>query len=203
MARFEGAPKGDEAESTEVRDAIGGQLRRVEYHRWRNILVLWRLASRRPTVSRMDRVAIRQATSSDVLALLEMMAFFNAAEEIPWSAAVIEPALRHLLASPELGFVLVAMVGQKDVGYAVATFNYDLEFAGRDAFVTELFVRSEHRRSGVARRLLAAIEANAGIEGTRALHLLVLPDNHVALRLYETAGFGVSPRLMLTKRVGG
>jgi GNAT superfamily N-acetyltransferase len=116
----------------------------------------------------MDRVAIRRATSSDVLVLLEMMAFFNAVEEIPWSAAVIEPALRHLLASPELGFVLVAMVGQKDVGYAVVTFNYDLKFAGRDAFVTELFVRPQHRRTGVARRLLAVIEANAGIEGTHA-----------------------------------
>ena len=145
-----------------------GLHRRVEYHGWRNILLLWRLASRRRTVSRMDRVAIRRATSSDVLVLLEMMAFFNAVEEIPWSAAVIEPALRHLLASPELGFVLVAMVGQKDVGYAVVTFNYDLKFAGRDAFVTELFVRPQHRRTGVARRLLAVIEANAGIEGTHA-----------------------------------
>jgi len=35
--------------------------------------------------------------------------------------------------------------------------RYDLEFAGRDAFVTELFVEPESRRRGLEGRLLEYI----------------------------------------------
>jgi ribosomal protein S18 acetylase RimI-like enzyme len=146
-------------------------------------------------------MATHRAAPTDVPALLDMMTSFNRAEGIPWDATLVERALRHLLTHPELGFVLVATIGQRDVGYAVVTFNYDLEFAGRDAFVTELFVRREHRRAGVARGLLGAVETSAITEGVHALHLLVLPDNERALRLYGAAGFSRSPRLMLTKRI--
>jgi ribosomal protein S18 acetylase RimI-like enzyme len=152
-----------------------------------------------------DRVrftAVRPATSTDARALLDMMASFNVVEGIAFDPGVVEPALQRLLATPALGVVLVAVRGEDHAGYAVVTFSYDLEFAGRDAFVTELFVRSQYRRAGFARQLLAAIEARADADGVHALHLLALPDNEPALSLYESAGFSRSPRVMLTKRIG-
>jgi ribosomal protein S18 acetylase RimI-like enzyme len=85
------------------------------------------------------------------------------------------------------------------VGYVVASFNYDLEFAGPDAFVTELFVRPEVRTRGVGRRLLAAVTTRMRAAGAGALHLLVRPDNLAARLLYEAAGFAEVPRLMMTR----
>jgi len=149
----------------------------------------------------MDRISIRRAAPADVGALLDMMGCFNRGEGIAWDVTIGQPALLRLMATPELGFVLIAAVGRDDAGYTVVTFNYDLEFAGREGFVTELFVRPQHRRAGVARLLLAAVEASARTEGVQALHLLALPHNTPALGLYESSGFERSPRIMLTKRI--
>jgi ribosomal protein S18 acetylase RimI-like enzyme len=149
----------------------------------------------------MTPTSIRSAGTGDVPALLEMMEDFNAVEAIPWDSGAVEASLRHLLAESSLGLVLVAEGSRGALGYAVATFNYDLEFAGRDAFVTELYVRPVARRVGVARGLLADVERRAAQQDARALHLLVLPDNAPALTLYEAAGFERSPRVMMTRRL--
>src|SRR5262245_56318419 len=108
---------------------------------------------------------IRLAAAADVPALLEMMVEFNAGEGIPWVPGAIEQALRRLIADRSLGFVLCApAAGGGLSGYAVVTFNYDLEFEGRDAFVTELYVRPAARRAGIARSLLAAAEDHGARE---------------------------------------
>lgn len=148
----------------------------------------------------MNDERIAPARGSDVEGLLEMMEDFNAGEGIPWDAQAMESALHRLLGDGSLGFVLAATgAGGVLAGYAVVTFNYDLEFGGRDAFITELYVRPATRRIGLGRRLLAAAEARAQAEGVLALHLLVMPENAAALRLYERTGFVRSPRVMMTK----
>ena len=152
-------------------------------------------------VALMKPASIRLAGPEDVPALLEMMVDFNAGEGIPWDPAPLESALRRLLADRSLGFVLVGEAARGLLAYAVATFNYDLEFAGRDAFITELYVRPDARRGGLARALLAGVEERAAQEDARAVHLLVLPGNAPALALYGAAGFETSPRVMMTKRL--
>ena len=146
-------------------------------------------------------VTIRNARGADVPALLELMAPFNRSERIPWRAKPVEGALRRLLREPRLGTVMVAQQAKSTrlVGYVVATFNFDLEFAGLDAFVTELFVRPEVRERGVGRRLLATIAARMRAAGAGALHLLVRPDNLAARLLYEATGFEEVPRSMMTR----
>src|SRR5262245_19604337 len=90
---------------------------------------------------------IRLARLSDLPALVAMMGAFNRADHVPWRRARVLPALRRLLRDPRLGRVLVAEAHPGDDlrGYAVGTFGYDLEFAGPDAFVTEIFVRPRYR----------------------------------------------------------
>jgi ribosomal protein S18 acetylase RimI-like enzyme len=132
-----------------------------------------------------------------------MMAPFNRSEGIPWRPGIVSPALARLLRSPQLGVVLVAEKAptRKLVGYVVATYNYDLEFAGSDAFVTELFVRPRERGKGHAKLLLQAVTQAVEENGARAVHLLVRPENRGARRLYATVGFDVMPRLMMTKEL--
>jgi ribosomal protein S18 acetylase RimI-like enzyme len=147
---------------------------------------------------------IRPARLSDVPELVEMMGAFNRGERVPWRPRQVVPALRRLLRSPALGRVLVAEapgVGRNLAGYAIATFGYDLEFAGRDSFVTELYVRPRNRRAGDGRRLLDAVAERMRRGGAGAVHLAVWPANRGARRLYRAAGFLPAGRLLLSKRL--
>jgi len=148
---------------------------------------------------------IRRARSSDLPELAAMMGQFNRSEHIHWRPQRVLPALRRLLRDRRLGCVLVAEGGaaRELRGYAVATFGYDLEYAGPDAFLTEIFVRPPHRRSGEGRRLLRAITQRMRDGGAGAIHLAVWPANRAARRFYEGAGFAPLPRLVLTKRLRG
>ena len=146
-------------------------------------------------------VTLRRARPADAAPLLKMMAPFNRSEGIPWRPRTVAGALRRLLREKHLGVVMVAQQANSTrlVGYVVVTFNFDLEFAGPDAFVTELFVRPEVRERGVGRRLLGAVAAAMRSAGAGALHLLVRPDNLAARLLYQAMGFEDVPRLMMTR----
>jgi ribosomal protein S18 acetylase RimI-like enzyme len=149
----------------------------------------------------MSKPALRLATEQDVSVLLEMMDDFNRSEVISWAPAVTEVALRKLLREPELGQAVVLVDGGQVQGYAVVTYGYDLEFAGRDAYLTEFYLRPEVRGRGLGKWMLARVEERALEAGVQALHLMVRPENGPALTLYQRAGFEPPPRVFLTKRL--
>jgi ribosomal protein S18 acetylase RimI-like enzyme len=146
---------------------------------------------------------IESAHADDEEALLPLMVEFNRPEGIVWKTEPMTAALHRLLSEPELGLVLVARgPGTRSlVGYAIATFGYDLEFAGRDAFITELFVAPAHRGRGLGRRLLASAVEALRARDTRAVHLMVSPENERARSMYAEAGFVTSPRIMMTREL--
>ena len=146
-----------------------------------------------------SRVRIRVARTADVPALLAMMVDFNRHEKIAWRPRTIERALRALLADRGIGLVMVAEQARVPIAYTVVSYGYDLEFAGRDAFVTELFVSAPHRQQGIARRLLSTLLARVRKEHVHALHLVVRPENRKARALYADLGFARVPRLIMTK----
>jgi ribosomal protein S18 acetylase RimI-like enzyme len=140
----------------------------------------------------------RVANETDADALLRMMDPFNRAEGIPFGAEEFRPPLLKLLRDIQLG---AALVFETDTlaGYAVVTWGYDLEFGGRDAFLTEFWIEPESRGSGMGRRALACAEEFAKAQGARALHLGVRHDNTPATRLYESSGYHGWPRRYMTK----
>ena len=146
---------------------------------------------------------IRLARASDLPALMTMMGAFSRADHVTWRPKRVLPALRRLLRDPRLGRVLIAesTIHGEPCGYAVGTFGYDLEFAGPDAFVTEIFVRPRYRGTGEGRRLLDALGDVMRKGGAGAIHLAVRRANRVARRLYATSGFTPIPRLVLSKRL--
>jgi len=146
--------------------------------------------------------AARPATDADVPAILTMMADFNAIEAIPFDRESFTPGVRELIASPGIGGILVFTLAGAVAGYAIVTYGWDLEFGGRDAFLTELYVAAAHRRRGIGRQGLAAAQAFAKQGGAHALHLLVRHDNAPARLLYDDAGFKTQPRLVMSKRLG-
>jgi ribosomal protein S18 acetylase RimI-like enzyme len=143
---------------------------------------------------------LRSATVDDLALVLPRTRALNDHEGIDVSDADLDRALRKLLADESLGGVWLIEDAGKPVGYAIVTFGYDLEFGGRDAWLTELYVDDEHRAKGAGSAALALLDEELRAHQVRALHLQVRPENP-ALRLYERAGFSRSPRLLLTRRL--
>lgn len=126
-----------------------------------------------------------------------MIAFY-AAEQIAWNSPRVRPALERLLGSDEIGVILVAEHAGALVGYAIVTWGFDLEFAGRDAGLTDMLVDAAHRQRRVGRALLDAAITAARDGGASALHLLVDPANPPALALYRSGGFETNRRVSMT-----
>lgn len=142
---------------------------------------------------------LRPATVDDLAQLLPRTRALQDHEGIEVTDADLEHALRTLLVDANLGGVWL-IEERAVVGYAIVTFGYDLEFGGRDAWLTELYVDDEHRARGAGTAALTLLEGELKRFNVRALHLQVRPENP-ALRLYERAGFSRSPRLLLTRRL--
>jgi ribosomal protein S18 acetylase RimI-like enzyme len=145
-------------------------------------------------------VVLRAATLADADALLPRTRALNAHEGIAIDDAELAAALRRLLGDPSLGAAWLIEDSSRAVGYAIVTFGYDLEFGGRDAYLTELWVDPDARDRGVGGAALARLPDELRARDVRALHLQVRPDN-AARRLYERAGFIASPRVVMTKRL--
>jgi ribosomal protein S18 acetylase RimI-like enzyme len=144
---------------------------------------------------------LRLARAADSRLLLEMMADFATGEGIAPDPRRLRTALGNLLRQRNLGRVWLIVEAGEVVGYAVLTFGYDLEFTGRDAFLTELYVRKEVRGRGVGRRALALIEQQALALKARAVHLMVRAENIRAFTLYASAGYEAPRRVMLSRIV--
>ncbi len=145
-------------------------------------------------------IRLRSATLDDVPHVLPRTRALNAHEGIQITDALLETALRHLLANPDLGGVWLVEADSAPIGYAIVTFGYDLEFGGRDAYLTELWIDEPSRGTGAGAEALAQLDGELRQRDIRALHLQVRPENP-ALRLYQRMGFIASPRLIMTRRL--
>lgn len=149
----------------------------------------------------MSMLHLRIAGEQDIAVLLTMMEPFNALELTPWDAGAKERALRTLLADQSLGVVGLLLAAEGPVGYFVVTWGYDLEWDGRDAFLTELFLEPRVRGQGLGSQAMTHVEAIAREHGARALHLMVRHENLVARRLYASHGYVSPPRTFLSKQL--
>jgi ribosomal-protein-alanine N-acetyltransferase len=121
---------------------------------------------------------IEAATPADVAAVaaLEQVALGPDA----WSAALVEQGISgqlptvHYLVSREDGLV---------TGYVAVS------VAGDVAELQRIAVAPDHRRGGVARRLLGEVVRLARADGADRLLLEVREDNAGALAFYDDAGF--------------
>lgn len=127
----------------------------------------------------MDMVPMTAAHIS-ALAAIEAACF-----AAPWSAA----ALAEELDNPHAVF-LVAVEGDRVLGYVGMHHLLD------EGFIANVAVAPDARRQGVARRLLAALDAYGREKALYRLTLEVRASNMAAIALYEGAGYvtdGVRP----------
>src|SRR5258708_36836351 len=92
-------------------------------------------------------------------------------------ARITGGALRQLLREKSLGRAWVIDSGRELAGYAIVTYNYDLEFGGIEAIMTDLFIAQRHRRKGLGARMIEAVRDFCRRDGIGALEFQVNRHN--------------------------
>jgi ribosomal protein S18 acetylase RimI-like enzyme len=143
---------------------------------------------------------LRGATLEDLADVLPRTAALNAHEDIVLEPAALEASLVKLLGDPSLGRAWLVERDGAAMGYALVTFSYDLEFGGREAWLTELWIDERARNGGAGQAVLELLVPELRKLDVAAMHLQVRPENP-AVRLYERAGFVASPRVVMTRKL--
>jgi ribosomal protein S18 acetylase RimI-like enzyme len=143
-------------------------------------------------------ISLRAAILADLASVVARTRALNAVEQIEIADDALVAAATRLLSDSSLGQVWVIERDGTAIGQAVVTYGFDLEFGGRDSFLTELWVDADARGQGAATATLRLLEAELQRRDVRALHLGVRPENP-ARRLYERSGFVAVPRVLMTR----
>jgi ribosomal protein S18 acetylase RimI-like enzyme len=93
----------------------------------------------------------------------------------------------------EGGVRLVAVSSEHVVGYVTGSWFWEPPVSrdARSLYIVALAVDEQHRRKGIARRLMGALFERAGARGARNYQLHVEVENRGAIALYESLGFKV------------
>jgi diamine N-acetyltransferase len=148
-------------------------------------------------------VEIKEATARDLPTLLRMMrSLAEHPPAMPFDEREVRAALDKFLAHVDLGQAWLVWLGEKAAGYVILTLGYSFEFRGRDAFIDELYIEPEFRRTGLGRRAMKFVEEKARALGVNALHLEVDGGNDSAAELYRRTGYKDHGRHLMTKWLG-
>src|SRR4029077_18954936 len=107
--------------------------------------------------SKNTTLKIRLATQSDLARMLPLIEAYYAFDSIDFDARIIRPALSRLLRDRSLGRSWVVDDARSLAGYAIMTYNYDLEFGGTEGIITEFFIAPNHRREGLGLKMITAV----------------------------------------------
>ena len=152
-----------------------------------------------PKAPQAEGFAAHAAGVTDLETLLKFVKAYYDFDEIPYRSERIRTALGILLRDPSLGRVWIIRYGRNPVGHAILTFGYDLEFSGRQATITELFIAPPYRSRRLGSKMINLIEKTCRQLGIGALELQVERDNVRAQSLYRRLGFRAHDRIPMSK----
>ena len=145
-------------------------------------------------------IEFHAATIGDLPALLAMMQEMQLDD--PWSIPFVEAeaarAVEQLLRDPSCGRLWLISADGVLVGYIVMSFDYSLEYRGRNAWVDEFFIRSSHRAQGIGKKALEFFASQAKGLGVAVVHIEVNHGNP-AIELYRRLGYEDHHRYLMSK----
>lgn len=143
----------------------------------------------------------QRAGGADTELLLSLVRAFYEFEGLAFDAQRIRRGLAELMANPQLGGAWMIERAGVVVGYFVLALGFDLEFGGRQATVTELYLAPDSRRAGTGTRTMLFIEATLRELGIGEYELQADRSNAAALAFYRRLGFRAHDRVPMSKRV--
>ncbi len=141
------------------------------------------------------RVSVRKAQTADVPALFAMNELFNGQGST--TVELLTEAIRH---NPR-ETVLIAEVNGEPAGFCCVQLSVSMCYDTNYIEITELFVREEYRRQGVASALMASAESYFRDQHVRSFQLFTGKTNTGAQHFYELQGYSRSDELMYRKRL--
>ena len=127
-------------------------------------------------------VSVRQAKEFDVPVLEELFHSFS-----EWELERAE-SIQKAVKDPN-GELLVAELKGSVIAFLHQVFYNDPLHAGLCSTITNLFVKKEYRRSGIASELLRRALESAKRRNVKEVHVTTRKNNTDALRLYLKSGF--------------
>jgi GNAT superfamily N-acetyltransferase len=161
-----------------------------------------RKARRAPRIDQSHSISFSKATLADHSNLLRLMRAYYRYDGLQFRPIAVATALTRLLKSRSLGRLWLMRDGSKAMGYAILTFNYDLEFGGFEGIITDLFIADGYRGQGLGKRALAIVCNYCRSAGIGAVELQVEEHNEAARDFYLHCGFRKLPRMILSKDWG-
>jgi len=146
-------------------------------------------------------VSFRPCGPKDHAALLKLIVAYYRFDKIPYDLPSLRQGLDTLLRNLSQGQAWLMEAHQRAIGYALVTYNFDLEYGGVEAMLTDLYVEKRYRSHGVGSLALYEIEDFCRERGIRAIELQVQHHNKAAATFYRKAGFRVLPRKVMLLRV--
>ncbi|MNC31052.1 putative acetyltransferase [compost metagenome] len=148
-----------------------------------------------PSAAPSGNVTVRRAQPEDFQALYEMNELFNGPGTT--TMELLADAIRH----NNRETVLIAEAGGQHAGFCCVQFTSSMCYSTNYAEITELFVREEYRRQGVASALMAHAENCFKDQRVRSYQLFTGKTNTTAQHFYEQSGYVRSEELMYRKRL--
>ena len=139
--------------------------------------------------------------AADAPAVITMMQDFYAIDSYPMDAAVSKGLFFEFIENDNLGKGWVILDDGKPVGYVILTFVFSFEYAGRIAFLDELFVSEEMRGQGIAKQALDFIATEAKALSVKIIYLEIEPHNESARKLYLSKNFKEHKRGLLRLKI--
>jgi GNAT superfamily N-acetyltransferase len=142
-------------------------------------------------------VSFRPCGPKDFRPLLKLTTAYYRHDKIPYDLVSLRRGLEALLRNPSQGQAWLMETHHKPIGYALLTYNFDLEYGGVEGMLTDLYVDKRYRNCGVGSLALYELEDFCRDRGIRAIELQVLHHNKAAETFYRKAGFRVLPRKVM------
>lgn len=128
------------------------------------------------------------ATPADVPLILTLIRELAEYEKLAGECIATEAQLREALFGHErAAYAVVAYDGNAPAGYALYFLTFSTFLAKTGVYLEDLFVRPQHRRQGIGRRLLEYVARIAHERGGR-MEWSVLTWNELALGVYRSIG---------------
>lgn len=134
-------------------------------------------------------IAFKSFETSDAPAVIGMMEQFYAIDGYPIDAAVSKGLFMEFTENESLGKGWTILADSVPVGYVILTFVFSFEYAGRIAFLDELFISESMRGKGLAKEALEFIKAQTELLSVKIIYLEIEPHNESARKLYLSKGF--------------
>ena len=132
---------------------------------------------------------IRAAEPDDAEAIIGLMKEFATYENLEQYCTVTANRLRAaMFGDGAVAEGLIAIDGASPVGYAIFYPNFSSFRGQMGLYLEDIYIREQHRRSGLGEAMLREIARLALTRGFERIDFMVLDWNTSAIRFYEKLG---------------